>query len=57
MIMIQIILQVLVPPEIFYFPNITIVEGELMEISCNASGRPEPNITLAFLGQDLDNIV
>ncbi|KAL0878926.1 hypothetical protein ABMA27_003923 [Loxostege sticticalis] len=47
-------IQVLVPPNITQFQNITAKEGSTVQIVCNAEGRPAPKITIIFVDKDPD---
>lgn len=44
----EIIIEVLAPPKIFEFKDITAVEGALVKILCEATGSSKPNITVTF---------
>ncbi|CAH2041329.1 unnamed protein product, partial [Iphiclides podalirius] len=48
-------IEVLVPPKITQFNNISVHEGESPQIECKATGRPRPKITITFEGDPSDN--
>ncbi|XP_068629135.1 fasciclin-2-like [Battus philenor] len=43
-------IDVLVPPEILQFNNVTVIEGQTPEIICKANGIPRPKITITYEG-------
>ncbi|XP_041981359.1 fasciclin-2-like isoform X2 [Aricia agestis] len=45
-------IQVLIPPTITQFDNVTAVEGSTMQIVCKASGQPMPKINLMYVGEE-----
>ncbi|XP_013194945.2 fasciclin-2 isoform X1 [Amyelois transitella] len=50
----KISIEVFVPPEIIEFNDTTAVEGTTMQIICNAKGRPEPNVSILYIGKDVN---
>ncbi|CAG4945964.1 unnamed protein product [Parnassius apollo] len=51
----EIKIDVLVPPEITQFNNISIIEGETPQIICKAVGRPRPKVSMTFEGDASDD--
>ncbi|KPI92489.1 Fasciclin-2 [Papilio xuthus] len=49
-------IDVLIPPEIIEFNNVTVIEGQTAEITCRATGRPRPKIIMSFQGEVDDDI-
>ncbi|VVD03754.1 unnamed protein product [Leptidea sinapis] len=45
-------IEVLVPPVILEFDNITATEGSTVQIACKARGLPTPKINLLYLGEE-----
>ncbi|KAM3957824.1 fasciclin-2 [Aphomia sociella] len=50
----QIVIEVLVPPQITEFSNKTVAVGSVAQMVCNAIGRPTPNISIIFVGKGND---
>ncbi|XP_046968180.1 fasciclin-2-like [Vanessa cardui] len=48
-------IEVLLPPNITEFNNVTAVEGSTAQLICKATGRPLPHIALTFLGEESDD--
>ncbi|CAH0727110.1 unnamed protein product, partial [Brenthis ino] len=48
-------IEVLLPPNITEFNNVTAIEGSIAQIVCKASGHPIPSMSLDFLGEDSDD--
>ncbi|XP_053608770.1 fasciclin-2-like isoform X2 [Plodia interpunctella] len=47
-------IKVYVPPRIIEFNDTTVVEGTTMQIICDAVGRPKPDITIMYIGRDIN---
>ncbi|XP_031766911.2 fasciclin-2-like isoform X2 [Galleria mellonella] len=50
----QLVIEVLVPPQITEFSNKTVAVGSNAQIVCNTIGRPTPNVSIIFIGKDND---
>ncbi|KAL4715698.1 hypothetical protein ACJJTC_006277 [Scirpophaga incertulas] len=49
-------INVYFPPNITSFPSLMVVEGSTVELVCDAVGRPAPNVSIIYKGQDEDDI-
>ncbi|XP_059062869.1 fasciclin-2-like [Achroia grisella] len=50
----QLVIEVLVPPQITEFSNKTVPVGSVAQIVCNTIGRPTPNVSIIFIGNGND---
>ncbi|XP_075977012.1 fasciclin-2-like isoform X2 [Anticarsia gemmatalis] len=50
----EIEIKVLVPPQIIGFENVTVLEGNELQIHCLTIGNPPPNVTITYEGKTLD---
>lgn len=48
-------IEVMLPPNITEFNNVTAIEGSIAQIVCKTSGNPIPQVSLDFLGEESDD--